>query len=228
MKPSSHCLGAVPAKKDRGPQKRFWAALSISFVVTELFLFRPSGATRTEAGANNSISERTVPNSNSARNEGTESDLSQRAKSTDTPMIRRNRELIETPNPAMTNVVSLVERYAQSGWLKTGLLEDAALLACVSTQLNHWRSDAKREHERMTRRILHEHPDFPLDPNKTFNPENDWRGVDEFYFSVFTDRFRNRYGIDDPEFTRELMRVDFGHLFPDFRTFDPPKHSSQR
>ncbi len=143
-------------------------------------------------------------------------------------MVRRNRELMETPISAIPNVVALVERFGQSGWLKTGLLEDAALLACVSTQLNHWRSDAKREHERMTRRILHEHPDFPLDPNKTFNPENDWRGVDEFYFSVFTDRFRNRYGIDDPEFTRELMRVDFGHLFPDFRTFDPPKHPSQR
>ena len=141
----------------------------------------------------------------------------------DTPMIRRNQELIEFPNPAMTNVVALIERYGQAGWLKTGLLEDATLLVCASAQLRLWKSNMAGEHSRLSRAIEKAYPDFPNRKDGASGRENEWKGVEAFYEVAFLDRFRTRYGVTDPAFVSELMRIEFGNPYPDFRVGEPPK-----
>jgi hypothetical protein len=141
----------------------------------------------------------------------------------DSPIIRRNQELIEFPNPAMTNVVALIERYGQAGWLKTGLVEDATLLVCACSQVRVWRSNAAGEHRRLSRAIENEHPDFPKGQNEASSLENEWQGIETFYREAFIDRFRTRYGIADPGFVTELMQVHFGNPYPDFRSWEPPK-----
>ncbi len=141
----------------------------------------------------------------------------------DTPMIRRNQELMEFPNPAMPNVLALVEHFGRAGWLKTGLLEDATLLACASSQLRLWKSSAAHDSSRLSSEIQRAHPSFPNESKESFSPEAEWKGVDTFYLEVFQDRFRTRYGITDPDFAMELMRIDFGNPFPDFRTWEAPR-----
>ena len=197
-----------------------WQTMGISFLLTSFIVFGPSRHNPKSVSTpirGTSLLERdtadTPSNPSAAR----------AWFSRDTPMIRRNQELVEFPNPAMTNVLVLVERYGNSGWLKTGLLEDATLFVCASSQLRLWRSNAAREHKRLSHEIENTDPTFPQGPKEGSTLENEWKGVDRFYQEVFLDRFQTRYGITDPDFVSELMQLEFGNPYPDFRTWAPSK-----
>lgn len=198
----------------------FWLTMGISFLLTSFIFFGPS--------KHNPISESNpIKWASSLEEDITDGPSNPSATgarfSRDTPMIRRSQELVEFPNPAMTNVLALVERYGYSGWLKTGLLEDATLLVCASSQLRQWRTNAARENKRLSREIENIDATFPKGPREGSTLENEWKGVDTFYQEVFLDRFRTRYGITDPDFVSELMQLEFGNPYPDFRTWAPPK-----
>ena len=141
----------------------------------------------------------------------------QRYNNGDGPWVRRNHELMSFENPAMSNIVEVVERYANPGWIKTGLLEEACLYCCLVTELHRWRREADRDDAALIQRMEKELPPEIVESERRMASQWSLEGLEEFYTQILSNRFATVYRISDPSITKELRNIPFDSPTPDFR-----------
>lgn len=138
----------------------------------------------------------------------------------ETKAISRSKELMSFPNPAVTNLIELLDVHAGSGWMKTHALNDACMFSVLFTMVNKWqRTDAEVDKEFLRSMKANDFGESHLKEVELGNEEMSklWNPLINFYFFACSNHFALNYGITDAAFTEKIRETDFGNTRPIFR-----------
>ena len=137
----------------------------------------------------------------------------------ETKAISRSKELMSFPNPAVTNLIELLDVHAGSGWMKTHALNDACFFSVLFTRVHKWqRTDAEDDKGMLRSMKVSATSESDLkrvelaveEISKHLNP------LIDFYFFACSNHFALNYGITDAAFTEKIRETDFGNTSPNF------------
>ena len=138
----------------------------------------------------------------------------------ETKAISRSKELMSFPNPAVTNLIELLDVHAGSGWMKTHALNDACLFSVLFTQVHDWQRTDAEDDKGMLRSMKADgtsesdlkRVELAVEEiSKHLNP------LIDVYFFACSNHFALNYGITDAAFTEKIRETDFGNTRPIFR-----------
>ena len=133
--------------------------------------------------------------------------------------ISRSKELMSFPNPAVTNLVELLDVHAGSGWMKTHALNDACFFSVLFTQVHDWqRTEAEDDKEmlRLMKADATSESDLKRVELAVEEISKHWNPLIDFYFFACSNHFALNYGITDAAFTEKIRETDFGRTRPIF------------
>ena len=134
--------------------------------------------------------------------------------------ISRSKELMSFPNPAVTNLIELLDVHAGSGWMKTHALNDACLFSVLFTMVNKWQRTDAEDDKGMLRSMkasATSESDLKRVELAIEKMSKKWTPLSDFYFFACSNHFALNYGITDAAFTEKIRETDFGNTTPNFR-----------
>ncbi|MEI6872774.1 MAG: hypothetical protein WCL08_10880 [Verrucomicrobiota bacterium] len=137
----------------------------------------------------------------------------------ETEAISRSKELMSFPNPAVTNLIELLDVHAGSGWMKTHALNDACFFSVLFSIVSDWqRTDAEDDKEmlRLMKADATIESDFKRVELVVEKMSKQWNPLIDFYFFACSNHFALNYGITDATFTEKIRETDFGRTRPNF------------
>lgn len=135
--------------------------------------------------------------------------------------LSRSIFLMEFPNPAVTNIATILDTYAASGWMKTYALNDACMFSVLFSQLHNWQQSSKFEDTRLTSTFSKEGAgEFEQTTLRDFQSDlqKEWTSLEQYYLLVCSNHFAIHYNIFDKSFTDALQRIEFSQTIPNFRS----------
>ena len=118
--------------------------------------------------------------------------------------ISRSKELMSFPNPAVTNLIELLDVHAGSGWMKTHALNDACLFSVLFTQVHDWQRTDAEDDKGMLRSMkasATSESDLKRVELVIEKISKRWTPLSDFYFFACSNHFALNYGITDAAFT---------------------------
>jgi len=137
----------------------------------------------------------------------------------ETEAISRSKELMSFPNPAVTNLIELLDVHAGSGWMKTHALNDACFFSVLFSIVSDWqRTDAEDDKEmlRLMKADATSESDLKRVELVVEEMSKKWTPLSDFYFFACSNHFALNYGITDATFTEKIRETDFGRTRPIF------------
>ena len=138
----------------------------------------------------------------------------------ETKAISRSKELMSFPNPAVTNLIELLDVHAGSGWMKTHALNDACFFSVLFTRVHKWQRTDAEDDKGMLRSMkasATSESDLKRVELAIEEMSKKWTPLSDFYFFACSNHFALNYGITDAAFTEKIRETDFGNTTPNFR-----------
>ncbi len=133
--------------------------------------------------------------------------------------ISRSKELMSFPNPAVTNLIELLDVHAGSGWMKTHALNDACLFSVLFTQVHDWQRTDAEDDKGMLRSMkasATSESDLKRVELVIEKISKRWTPLSDFYFFACSNHFALNYGITDAAFTEKIRETHFDNTRPNF------------
>lgn len=133
--------------------------------------------------------------------------------------ISRSKQLMGFSNPAVTNLIELLDVHAGSGWMKTYALNDACMFSVLFTQVRDWqRTEAEDDKEVLRSMEARGTRGSDLEAVKMAigRSAERWTSLSDFYLFACSNHFALNYGITDAAFTEKIRETDFGRSRPNF------------